>query len=57
MRDDEPNINQIREIYNTIREKVISQITVRRTRRDLTNYPKYIDDLKEQGIIFPEIAP
>jgi ERCC4-related helicase len=57
MREDEPNVEKIRELYNTIREKVISQITVRRTRRDLANYPKYLDDLKEQGIIFPEIAP
>ena len=57
MRDDDPNVQRIRELYNIIREKVISQITVRRTRKDLTNYPKYIDDLKEQGIIFPEIAP
>ncbi|MBT3208366.1 MAG: helicase [Bacteroidetes bacterium] len=57
IREDEPNIKQIRELYNTIREKIISQITVRRTRRDLKNYPKYIDDLKDQGIIFPEIAP
>lgn len=57
IRDEEPNIQKIRELYNSIREKIISQITVRRTRRDLKNYPKYIDDLKEQGIIFPEIAP
>jgi superfamily II DNA/RNA helicase len=57
MRDDNPNIERIRELYSVIREKVISQITVRRTRKDLTNYSKYIDDLKEQGIIFPEIAP
>lgn len=57
MRDEEPSIDRIRVLYNTIREKVISQITVRRTRRDLNNYPKYLDDLKEQGIVFPEIAP
>jgi len=57
MREDEPNVEKIRDLYNTIREKVISQITVRRTRRDLANYPKYLDDLKEQGIVFPEIAP
>ncbi|MEO0338146.1 MAG: C-terminal helicase domain-containing protein [Bacteroidota bacterium] len=57
MQDDNPNIERIRELYKVIREKVISQITVRRTRKDLTNYPKYIDDLKDQGIIFPEIAP
>ena len=57
MQQDEPNIDQIRDLYLTIREKIISPITVRRTRRDLKNYPKYIDDLKDQGIIFPEIAP
>lgn len=57
IKDDEPNIERIRELYSTIRERVISQITVRRTRNDLRNYPKYMDDLREQGIQFPEIAP
>ena len=57
MKEEEPNVEKIRKLYNTIREKVISQITVRRTRKDLANYPKYLDDLKEQGIVFPEIAP
>lgn len=56
MQADSPNIERIRELYGVIREKIISQITVRRTRRDLKNYPKYIDDLKAQGIEFPEIA-
>lgn len=57
MREEEPNVEKISELYNTIREKIISQITVRRTRKDLSNYPKYLDDLKEQGITFPEISP
>lgn len=57
MQQDEPNIERIRELYSTIREKIISQITVRRTRRDLKNYPKYLEDLQAQGIVFPEIAP
>lgn len=57
MRDDSPNIDRIRELYSDIREKVISQITVRRTRGDLRNYPKYLEDIQEQGIVFPEIAP
>jgi superfamily II DNA/RNA helicase len=56
MREDNPNLERIRELYGTIREKVISQITVRRTRKDLRNYPKYIEDIEEQGIEFPEIA-
>ncbi|MDX2250126.1 MAG: helicase-related protein [Bacteroidia bacterium] len=57
MRTNDPDISRIRELYQTIREKVISEITVRRTRKDLKNYPKYIDDLKDQGIIFPEPTP
>jgi len=56
MQEEKPNIEQIRGLYGKIREKIISVITVRRTRRDLKNYPKYIDDLKAQGIEFPEIA-
>lgn len=56
MQADSPDIQRIRDLYGIIREKIISQITVRRTRRDLKNYPKYIEDLKSQGIEFPEIA-
>jgi superfamily II DNA or RNA helicase len=56
IQQDSPSLERIREIYFLIREKIISQITVRRTRRDLKNYPKYLEDLKAQGIVFPEIA-
>ncbi len=56
MSQEKPDIEHIRSLYRTIREKVISQITVRRTRRDLENYPKYKDDLNQQGIVFPAIA-
>ncbi|MEP6850605.1 MAG: helicase-related protein [Acidobacteriota bacterium] len=56
IRSEKPDISRIHEIYAMIREKVIEPITVRRTRKDLTNYPKYFDDLKEQGIVFPDIA-
>lgn len=56
MREDNPNLQRIRELYGEIREKVILPITVRRTRKDLEKYPKYKDDLKEQDIVFPEIA-
>lgn len=57
IRDPQPDLSRIREIYQQMRERVISPITVRRTRTDLKNYPKYLDDLKEQGIDFPEISP
>lgn len=56
IQEDEPNIERIRELYSIIREKVISPITVRRTRRDLNNYPKYKEDMKAQGIEFPDLS-
>ena len=56
IKQDTPNLARIREIYQIIREKLIQTITVRRTRNDLKKYPKYLDDLREQGIEFPEIA-
>ncbi len=54
--DPDPDLGRIREIYADIRNKVIEPITVRRTRKDLDKYPKYKEDLKDQGIEFPEIA-
>jgi Superfamily II DNA and RNA helicases len=57
MKQDEPDLEQIRKLYEKIREKIVEPITVRRTRNDLKKYPKYLEDLKEQGIEFPEIAP
>ena len=56
MKQDEPDLSHIQTLYGKIREKIIEPITVRRTRGDLKKYPKYLDDLREQGIEFPEIA-
>ncbi len=56
MKQDEPDLNQIQMLYGKIREKIVEPITVRRTRGDLKKYPKYLDDLKEQNIKFPDIA-
>lgn len=53
----DPDIEAIRRLYQEIRERVISPITVRRTRKDLDKYPKYKEDLKAQNIAFPDIEP
>jgi len=45
----------IRSIYSDIREKVISQLMVRRTRTDLIQNKQYKANLDEQGIIFPKV--
>lgn len=44
-----------RELYASVREKIIEPITVRRTRRDLMENELYSEDLKNQGIQFPKV--
>lgn len=57
IRDPQPDLGRIRDMYERMRERIITPITVRRTRTDLKNYPQYLNDLREQGIDFPEISP
>lgn len=45
----------VQEIYKEIRNKVITPLTIRRTRTDLKAHPQYLTDLENQGIIFPDI--
>ncbi|GAA4314567.1 helicase-related protein [Pontixanthobacter gangjinensis] len=45
----------VQDIYEDIREKVIKPLTIRRTRTDLKIHELYSEDLKEQGIEFPDI--
>jgi superfamily II DNA/RNA helicase/HKD family nuclease len=47
----------VKDIYSEIREKVLSEIIVRRTRTDLIGNEEYKKDLDEQGIKFPKINP
>lgn len=46
---------QVKTIYDEIREMVIAPLTIRRTRTDLAAHELYSKDLKEQGVLFPEI--
>jgi len=46
---------QVKEIYTRIRTEVISEITVRRTRKDLLENDQYKQDLIEQGVVFPKV--
>lgn len=46
----------IQDIFENIRDKVIKDITIRRTRTDLKKNERYAKDLREQGIIFPKVA-
>lgn len=46
----------VAKIYGEIREKIISQIMIRRTRTDLMSIDQYKKNLEEQGVIFPEVG-
>lgn len=50
------NMDAIQEIFNDIRDKVVKDITIRRTRTDLRKNERYKKDLDIQGIIFPRVA-
>jgi hypothetical protein len=56
MKNPEPDIEAIRELYKDIRERVLKPVTIRRTRRDLENVDQYKEDIRNQGIRFPDIA-
>ncbi len=47
---------RVKEIYEDIRQNIMTQVTVRRTRTDLRETPDYLRDLNEQGIVFPEVG-
>ena len=46
---------EVKKIYQLIREKVVSPLTIRRTRSDLLENEAYKKDLDEQGIVFPKV--
>jgi hypothetical protein len=48
---------RVKEIYELIRTKIISEVTVRRTRNDLMEHDDYKKDLLKQEVIFPHIEP
>lgn len=50
------NLLAIQNIFDDIRDKVIKDITIRRTRTDLRKNDRYRKDLDEQKIYFPKVA-
>ena len=54
--DEDEYADRHHRIYTELREKVIEPLTVRRTRTDLLEYDLYAEDLKNQGISFPEVC-
>lgn len=46
---------EVKRIYELIRTKVFSYLTIRRTRTDLMEHDTYSNDLAEQNIVFPKV--
>lgn len=55
--DHEVARQKVKAIYEVIRTKIISEVTVRRTRTDLMEHDDYKSDLEQQRVIFPKIEP
>ncbi len=47
---------ELESLYTEIRNRIIEPLTVRRTRTDLEKHDIYSDDLKKQGIKFPDVG-
>lgn len=48
---------EVKKIYDEIRVKVLEPLIVRRTRTDIRKTKQYWDDIKSQGLTFPDIEP
>lgn len=53
--DIKSSLEEVKNIYEEIRVKVLEQIIVRRTRTDLKEHPLYWDDIQSQNLLFPEV--
>lgn len=56
-RDTRDVTKEVDTIYEEIRSKVIDKVTVRRTRNNILNDADYRADIKQQGVVFPNILP
>src|SRR4030095_5731715 len=58
-RETDPEVarQKVKGIYELIRTKIISEVTVRRTRTDLMEHDDYKKDLEHQAVVFPKIEP
>lgn len=50
------DLGAIQDIFTDIRDKVVKDITIRRTRTDLQKNDRYSKDLDKQSIVFPKVA-
>jgi superfamily II DNA/RNA helicase len=50
------NIEKLKQLFQKLRDDVIEQLVIRRTRFDIETNKEYLDDMKSQGISFPKVG-
>lgn len=50
------NIPKLKLMFNKLRNDVVEPLVIRRTRKDIENNEEYLEDLKNQKIVFPKVG-
>lgn len=50
------NIKKLKALFQKLRDDVVEPLVIRRTRTDIENNKEYLEDLTNQGIIFPKVS-
>lgn len=56
IKDHQQLVAKVKEIYEPIREKIFSELVIRRTRADIKKIHRYFNDVEEQGMTFPDVV-
>ena len=43
-------------MFNKLRNDVVEPLVIRRTRKDIENNKEYLEDLKNQKIVYPKVG-
>jgi hypothetical protein len=57
VKDHNELIQKVKDIYLPIRDKIFTELVIRRTRADIQNIKRYKEDVDAQGMSFPVIRP
>ena len=55
IKDHNQLVAKVKEIYEPIREKIFSELVIRRTRADIKKIKRYYEDVQSQGMTFPDV--
>ena len=57
VKDHKELVQKVKDIYLPIRDKIFTELVIRRTRADIQNIKRYKEDVDAQGMSFPDIRP